>query len=345
MAERHYTTVEHTSKASVSINCGIDPHLVQPVTEAKPGGIPAPCLADLLKDQGYNTVFFQSSEQNFEDFGDLVGNFGYEDYYPLESMDTDGFRRVNYFGYEDDIMLEPSRQWIEEHWDKPFLAEYLLGAGHHDYRCPETGYEAEDSSGDRMLDRYLNCMRMQDDFLRNLFEQYQELGVYEDTIFVIFGDHGEGFGEHGLYLHDDIPYQEGLKVPLVIHAPGVLEGGERIEGLSNHTDILPTVLEMLGYEVEGGEYSGYSLLRPLPEDRSLYFSCFHENTCLASIEGHEEYIYHYGNRPEEIFDLSEDPTEQNDLAGEYSQEELDKRRDELLKWQSSVNATYASMDR
>ena len=63
------------------------------------------------------------------------------------------------------------------------------------------------------------------------------------------------------------------------------------------------------------------------------------------IEGHEEYIYHYGNRPEEIFDLSEDPTEQNDLAGEYSQEELDKRRDELLKWQTSVNATYASMDR
>jgi lipoteichoic acid synthase len=102
---------------------------------------------------------------------------------------------------------------------------------------------------------------------------------------------------------------------------------------------------MLGYEIRNGEYPGYSLLRPIPEDRTLYFSCFHENTCLASIEGHEKYIYHYGNRPGEIFDLSEDPTEQNDLAGEYSQEELDKRRDELLKWQSSVNATYASMDR
>ena len=342
LAERHYTTVEHTSKASVSINCGIDPHLVQPVTEAKPGGIPAPCLASLLKDKGYNTVFFQSSEQNFEDFGGLVENFGYEDYYPLESMDTDGFRRVNYFGYEDDIMLEPSRQWIEEHRDKPFLAEYLLGAGHHDYRCPETSYEAEDSSGNRMLDRYFNCMRMQDDFLRNLFEQYKELGLYEDTIFVIFGDHGEGFGEHGLYMHDDIPYQEGLKVPLVIHAPDVLEGGERIEGLSNHTDILPTVLEMLGYEVEGGVYPGYSLLHPLPEDRTLMVSCFHEFTCLVSIEGSEEYVYHYSNRPEEVFDLSKDPLEQNDLAGEYTREELYERRDELLEWQTGVNATYVT---
>ena len=345
LVERYYTTVEHTSKASVSINCGIYPHLVQPVTEANPAGIPAPCLADLLKDQGYNTVFFQSSEQNFEDFGDLVGNIGYEDYYPLEKMETDGFRRVNYFGYEDDIMLEPSRQWIEEHRDKPFLAEYLLGAGHHDYRCPYTDYEAENSSGNRMLGGYLNCMRMQDDFLRNLFEQYQDLGLYDNTIFVIFGDHGEGFGEHGLYIHDDIPYQEGLKVPLIIHAPGLLEGGQRVDRLSEHTDILPTVVEMLSYEIRNGEYPGYSLLRPIPEDRTLYFSCFHENTCLASIEGHEEYIYHYGNRPEEIFDLLVDPTEQNDLAGEYSQEELDMRRDELLKWQSGVNAAYASMDR
>jgi hypothetical protein len=63
------------------------------------------------------------------------------------------------------------------------------------------------------------------------------------------------------------------------------------------------VVETLGYEIRDGEYQGYSPLRPIPENRSLYFSCFHENTCLASIEGHEEYIYHYGNRPEEILSV------------------------------------------
>jgi lipoteichoic acid synthase len=342
LAEQYYTTVEHTSKASVSVNCGIDPHLVQPVTEASSNGIPAPCLAGLLKDQGYSTAFFQSSTQDFEDFGDLVKNLGYEDYYPLETMDTDGFRRVNYFGYEDDIMLGPSQQWLEEQGHRPFMAEYLLGAGHHDYRCPDSGYEAEDSSNNYLLDRYLNCMRLQDNFLRDLIDQYKKLGFYDNTIFVIYGDHGEGFGEHGLYVHDDIPYQEGLKVPLIIHAPGLLEGAQRVDGLSNHTDILPTVLEMLGYEVKDGEYPGYSLLHPIPEERPLFFSCFHEDQCLTSIEGSEQYIYHYGNRPDEVFDLSKDPTEQNDLAREYSQEELDKRRDELLEWKSRVNATYTS---
>ena len=61
LAEQAYTIVPHTSKASVSVNCGIEPDLGQENVEAKPGGIPVPCLASLLKDQGYDTVFFQSS--------------------------------------------------------------------------------------------------------------------------------------------------------------------------------------------------------------------------------------------------------------------------------------------
>jgi arylsulfatase A-like enzyme len=120
----------------------------------------------------------------------------------------------------------------------------------------------------------------------------------------------------------------------------LLKGGERVEGLSNHTDILPTVLEMLGYEVKGGQYPGYSLLHQLPEDRTLRFDCFHEETCLASIQGNEKYIYHYNNQPEEIFDLSKDPLEKHNLASERSVEEMDKRREDLLKWRSSIDATY-----
>src|ERR671917_283589 len=330
LAERAFTVVPHTSKASVSVNCGIEPHLVQPTTEANPGGIPVSCLAGFLNEQGYHTGFFQSSTKDFEDFEGLVKNFGYEDYYPLESIDTEGFERTNYFGYEDDIMLKPSEDWLKEHDDEPFLPQYLTGTGHDDYRCLSTRYGSENFSEDDELNRYLNCIRYQDFFLKNLFDQYKELGLYENTVFVIYGDHGEGFGEHGLLGHNDTIYEEGLKVPFLIHAPGRFEGGEQVEGLSNHTDLLPTVLEMLGYEVENGEYSGYSLLHSIPEDRTLFFSCWFEEACLASIEGTEKYIYHYGDRPEEIFDLQRDSSEQHNLAGERPKEELDKRRDDLL---------------
>jgi len=340
LAERDYTVVPHTSKAVPSLNCGIEPHLVSTTTEAEPGGIPVPCLPSLLNDQGYNTIFFQSSTEDFENFRGLATNFGYKEYYPLETMDVGDAAKTNYFGYEDDIMLKPSEEWLKEHKDQPFMAEYLLGTGHHDYQCLGTRYGSENFSEDDLLNHYLNCMRLQDIFVKNLFDQYKELGLYDNTIFVIYGDHGEGFGEHGLFQHNDAIYEEGLKVPLIIHAPGWFENGQQVQGLSNHTDILPTVLEMLGYEVKGGEYPGYSLLRPLPEDRTLFFSCTSDDQCLASIEGTQKYIYHYDDQPEEIFDLSKDSLEEHNLAGEYSRAELDKRRDDLLAWRSSVDAKY-----
>ena len=340
LAEDAYTVVPHTSKASVSVNCGIEPHLVQPTTEANPDGIPVPCLADLLGEQGYRSGFFQSSTESFEDFEGLVQNFGYEDYYPLESMDTEGFEKTNYFGYEDDIMLEPSKEWLEENGNEPFLAEYLMGTGHDDYRCLDTNYGQEDFSENEVLNLYLNCIRYQDIFLKNLIDQYKELGLYEDTIFVIYGDHGEAFGEHRRFQHDDVMWEEGLRVPLLIHAPGWFENGERVENLSSQIDILPTVLEMLDYVVEDGEYPGYSLLREPPEDRTLMFSCFHDKACSASLKGTEKYIYHYGNQPDELFDLSKDPLEENNLVSERSTEELDERRREILQWRSSVNAAY-----
>src|SRR4051794_14082769 len=60
LVERAYITVPRTSKAIISVNCGIQPHLVEEITEARPGGIPSRGLADLLKEQRYSTAFFQS---------------------------------------------------------------------------------------------------------------------------------------------------------------------------------------------------------------------------------------------------------------------------------------------
>ena len=339
LVERAYVIVPRSSKASVAVNCGIEPPLY-PGPEFEPGGIPVPCLASLLKEQGYRTVFFASTSATMDNFDAVARGFGYEEFYSSEDMDTEGFQVTNTFGYEDDIMLEPSEQWLKEHRNEPFLVEYFTGTGHYGYECLGTRHGTKDFAEDDQLNRYLNCLRLQDIFLQSLFDQYKKLGLYEDTIFVIFGDHGEGLGEHGRLLHGDTIYEEGLRIPLIIHAPGWFESGQRVEGLSNETDILPTVVEMLGYEVKNGQYPGYSLLHALPENRVLKFSCITNRKCLASIQGTEKYIYHYGDQPDEFFDLSEDPLEKHNLASERSKEELDKRREDLLKWRSSVNAQY-----
>ena len=339
MAERAYTVVPHTSKAITSVNCGIEPHLVREITEAETGGVPARCLPELLEEQGYNTVWFSSATEHFEDRRKLVKNFGYDEFYPVESMDKEGFQKSNYFGYEDDIMLQPSRAWLEEHRDKPFLATYLGVTGHHDYR-PVDRYGLKNYSEDTALNHYQNEVRYLDFFVENVIDQYKEMGLYQNTIFVIYGDHGEGFGEHDLYQHDNTIYEEGLRVPLIIHEPGKFEGGERVETLTNQLDILPTVADLLGYEIAGGSYPGRSLLSPPEKDRTLFFSCFDDYRCLASLRGTEKYIYFFGNQPEEVYDLSSDPGETHNVAGERSTEELKERRSQLLAWYAKVNGMY-----
>jgi arylsulfatase A-like enzyme len=256
-------------------------------------------------------------------------------------MVKEGFDRSNYFGYEDNIMLDPSSEWLERHRGKPFVAKYLGVTGHHPYN-PIDRYGRKKFAEKPGLNRYQNEVRYLDFFVKNVIDQYKQLGLYNNTIFVIYGDHGEGFGEHDLYQHDDTIYEEGLRIPLIIHDPQRFQDGKRVDTLANQLDILPTIFDLLGYEVKGDEYPGRSLLAPPDRDRTLFFSCFHDYECLASLKGTQKYIYFFGDRPEEVYDLSSDPMERHNLADEISNQELNERRNELLAWFSRVNATYES---
>jgi arylsulfatase A-like enzyme len=342
LVDQAYAIIPHTHNALTAINCGIYPPLDSSKTRllAIPSTLPDICLPHLLREQGYNTVFFKSTVKDFENSQQIIENLGYEDFYSLDDMDTEGFEPTNYFGYEDEIMLEPSREWHEAHRDAPFLAAYLTSAPHHDYLAPQKRYGRVAFSDNDVVNRYLNSVRNQDFFLKHLFEQYRELGLYDDTIFILLGDHGQGFGEHGRNGHDNAIYQEGLRVPLLIHDPQRFQQGARLEDPVHQLDILPTVADLLGYDIQGGPYSGSSLLQPLPTDRTLLFSCAGDHGCMASLKGTEKYIYHFDDRPDELFDLATDPAEQINVAGERSPDELQKRRSELVAWRAQVRSLY-----
>lgn len=347
VVEQARAVVTHSTNAYVATNCGVEPPLDRWGTltlGTRSDSIPSTCLAELLKEQGYDTAWFTSSTSTFERQPEIVQNMGYEEYYPVEGMDKEGFEQANYFGYEDDVMLEPSKEWLTEQKGsgKPFLATYATITPHHEYQAPQERYGRKDFAENDVTNRYLNAVRYQDMFLKNLFDQYKELGLYEDTVFVILGDHGQAFGEHGRFQHDNVPYEEGLKVPMLVHDPRRFQDGARVEDPVDQLDVLPTAADLLGYEIEGGEYGGRSFLDPLPEDRVFMSSCWNESGCMTRIEGTEKYIYHFDNKPEEVFDLSADPGESRNLAGEYSSEELEKRRRELLEWRAKVNSMYGT---
>jgi len=338
LVERAYTTIPHTSKAIVSVNCGLYPSPKTDIVEAERGGIPARCLAELLAEQGYRTAWFQSAKQSFENRAQLVENFGYKHFQAYESMETGGFQWANYLGYEDDIMLEPSRRWLERNGNDPTLVMFLGVTPHHQYLAPNR-YGHKDFAMRDGFNRYLNAVRYDDFWTLNIIEMYKDLGLYEDTIFVIYSDHGEGFGEHGRYQHDGVIWEEGLRVPLIVHDPQNFDGGARVEGPAHLLDLAPTIVDMLGYEVVDGEYPGRSVL-DLPEDRTLLFGCRPDLLSTARIQGQEKYIYHFGNRTDEFYNLAKDPLERNNLAAKVGGKELHRRRSELLEWHAETTTAY-----
>jgi glucan phosphoethanolaminetransferase (alkaline phosphatase superfamily) len=338
LVERAYTTITHTSQAITSVNSGLYPSPATDIVEAQPGGIPDRCLAELLDEQGYKSAWFQSAEQTFENRPQLVKNFGYQYQAYEESMNRRGFQKANYLGYEDDIMLNSSKAWLEENANSPTLVTYLGVTPHDDYR-PIYRYGRKNFSSRAMLDRYLNNIYYDDFWVKNIVEQYKRLGLYEDTIFVIYGDHGEAFGEHGVYHHDGAIWEEGLRVPLIIHDPQRFDGGERIQGPAHHLDLAPSIVDMLGYELVDGEYPGRTVFS-LPEDRTLFFGCRPDLLSVARIQGQQKYIYHFGNRPEEYYDLKKDPLEKNNLIGKVGEKGLDRFHSEALAWHADATAAY-----
>ncbi|SDE60446.1 LTA synthase family protein [Auraticoccus monumenti] len=338
-AERAYPVVPHTSKSLTAIHCGVAPPLDSRNSEAGEGGIAGRCLPELLAEQGYRTAFFQSATEHFERRRDLTANLGFETFESSDTLPTEGFGRVNYFGFEDDVMLAPSREWLERQGDAPFMLSYLTVTAHHDYAMPE-GYVEEAFVEDPELNSYLNGLHYQDRFVQKVVEQLSDLGLYEDTVVVVVGDHGEGFGEHGVRQHDDTIYEEGIRVPLIVHDPQ-LQDPLRITEPVQQTAILPTVAELLGFRL-GGDAGRRSLLSEGPRE-PVTVTCAQRAQCMARLDGDLKYVHHFGDRRDEVFDVAADPYERQDLVTSADRAWLAEQREETLRWRLRVEREYREL--
>lgn len=339
VAKNAYTAVPHTSKALTASNCGYVPPLDTKLTESDPAGLPSACLPGLLRDKGYRTAFFQSAVGEFERRPTLIRNLGYDDFFPVEEFPTAGFGRANYFGWEDDIMLEPSRDWLRDQGDQPFLMTYLTVTGHHDYKLPNT-FDLEQLSDDEGMNNYLNGARYVDRFVAKVFTMLAKEGYADNTVVVVMADHGEGFNEHGLRQHDNTIYNEGIKIPYLVYDPRD-PSGRTVQRPVTTMSVPATIADSLGFKLTGGLPRENSLFEEGPGE-PVRVACQSDNRCLAQIDGTTKYIHHFGNRPDELFDLAKDPDERVNLIDGVDPAQLKALRSDLLKWRSEVRARYTN---
>ncbi len=114
--------------------------------------------------------------------------------------------------------------------------------------------------GNGVIAAYDSELSYVDEQLRRLFEDLDAKGSLKNTIVVVMGDHGEAFGEHGHRFHATSLYEEQMRVPLIIHVPGL--PATRIDEPVSIMDIFPTVTDLLDVR-DAKERDGNSLVPAL----------------------------------------------------------------------------------
>jgi lipoteichoic acid synthase len=332
--EDAYTTVSHTSKTLVGLLCGMyGAPTMLPIETAR--ALPLHCLPGLLNAAGYHTAFFQTASGAFENRPGLVRNFGFQTWKVGQDLMGPEFERVGYFGMDEYAMLQPALDWVDQTQGAPFFLTLLTVTTHHPYHVPG---ERRPETEEEVWPAYRAAVARIDGFVRDFHAGLAQRGLIEDTVFIVLGDHGEAFGEHGLFQHNYVPYEEVVRVPWIMSGRRWLGEPRRITGLRSELDLMPTILELLGVEWVG-RLPGKSLLQPRGHDEVVTF-CWNPSRCMGMRWGNLHFIDHFGERPLEVFDVSRDPEELVDLADEIPQGLVRAARTKMISVKQTVEDYY-----
>lgn len=242
-------------------------------------------------------------------------------------------------------VLGAAKTWLKDQKNPSFCFIHLFDP-HIPYDPPaEFRNEASKLCPENVSERYLKqvqlnpteenraCLRSLyrgeiksvDSALSDFFAWLDKSKMAENTLIILTSDHGEGFLEHGLFLHGNSIYQELLSVPMIMVGPGIPKG-RRISRPVSHVDIVPTILSWLTLSKPDG-LAGVDVFDKiaLPRRKAVMGMNFDESfAAVAVVNGR----YKYMNVPQIIigntvlddalFDLESDPGESKNIIEEMT---------------------------
>lgn len=267
-------------------------------------------LASLLKEHGYATAAVLGSAVLDSRFGLNQGFDFYYDHFDFNRLQESNLQEMERPG---NVVADVALDWLGKNYKAPFFLWMHLYDPHYPYRPPspfaeqykDQPYDGEIAFADAQVGRLISFLKAK--------------GLYENTLIVLSGDHGESLGEHGEKFHGFFIYNATVHVPVIIHFPGNDSAKTQPE-LISLTDLMPTVLQALKIDIPS-QVQGRSLLplmTPKKDDasRSLYSETFlpriHFN--WSELRAVETEKYHFIQAPKpELYDLTADPAETRNL--------------------------------
>lgn len=273
-------------------------------------------LAEVLAAAGYRTAFMAAGDPDWASAGFLERS-GFQEV--LRGKDLSSSAQISSWGTEDRVLFERMASWVKDNAAAPFFLMAWTDQTHHPYTVAP-GQQTVDVLGPEQraanpsLANYASLIRAADQQIGRFLATLREIGLAEDTIVVITGDHGEAFGEpRGGGGHGFTVYDEEVRVPLVLWNPKRFRHGGKSATVGSHVDLAPTILDLAGLQVPDG-WDGISLFDERRPPRTYLFAAAWGQYLLGVRSGDWKYIYDARLGREELYDLRQDPDELRDLS-------------------------------
>jgi phosphoglycerol transferase MdoB-like AlkP superfamily enzyme len=269
--------------AGIHTNCGIYstlygmPSLMMhhPMLNGISENTPFSGLPAVLKGQGYRTRFFCSHPKTFDNLDIFLERNGFDkitdqnDYKPEEV--------ANAWGVGDETQMARALTELDSmatsDKENPFFATVLTITTHPPYSLPKnTAFKPKQTDPIKITYEYADWA------ISSFMDSCATKDWYENTIFVLLGDHGANLSSYV----NDVPLSYN-HIPLIVHAPGIFNKPEVRSGLASQTDVFPTVMGLLQQDYVQNTM-GYDLFR---EKRPLVF--FSQDFRMCTLD--EEYLY------------------------------------------------------
>jgi arylsulfatase A-like enzyme len=245
---------------------------------------------------------------------------------PYVKAFTEYLREAGYFttnNSKTDYNFEtPVTAWDENgddaHWrsdrrreGQPFFSVFNIGASHESRArgardtlvtdpgaVPVPPYLPDTDSVRRQIARHYDNIARVDSQVSDVLAQLRADGLADETVVFFWSDHGDGLPRHKRWLYDS-----GIRVPLIVRWPGVLEGGRVTDELVSSVDFGPTVLSLAGVGVPRHMQGRPFLGRQAGEEREYVYAArdrFDESYDMVRAVRDERFKYvrnHYPRKP------------------------------------------------
>ena len=289
-----------------SIPMLIEPYIVTPYSTNSVSSI-----ADCLNRVGYQTAFFHGAPNGSMGFQAYARSAGFERYYGMNEFgDNSAFDGT--WAIWDEPFLQYYAQTMSA-MQEPFMTAVFTASSHHPYKVPEQ-YQGVFPKGSKPIHEAVGYA---DHALRQFFLTASRQPWFEHTLFVLTADH-----TNELTLPEYTNARGLYEVPVAFYHPALT--AERRAQVVSQTDIMPSVLEFLGYDEPYFAFGEDALNQP---KQHPYAVCY--NAPLYQIFSDSLLLQFDGEQVAAVYDYRHDRCLHTNKAGQLPQEQLDPMTDYL----------------